>query len=261
MSIVYELYKSRGKKVCPPNYTRVQTCPLILRSTSEDLMTANTFGILKNLNPHIWLKRMLSEALNKDFSQAPLNNLTFSFWKKLSPPGNMAFKEGTSEVDMVIRFDQSIVLVEVKYTAPLSYYTTHGKYRNQVIRYIDVAINNYLCDQNTHYELYLIVLTSTEQEPGIIKRYRRSQNIFREITRSNFFIDYAKACNDFCTRIGWINWNRLRRILEESRDCFKYEIEQKFIDDLTIYLKQKEKEAREIIQERNGDQAQLAMFE
>ena len=50
-------------------------------------------------------------------------------------------------------------------------------------------------------------------------------------------------------------------ILEESRDCFKYEIEQKFIDDLTIYLKQKEKEAREIIQERNGDQAQLAMFE
>ena len=91
--------------------------------------------------------------------------------------------------------------------------------------------------------------------------YRKSRNIFREITRSNFFIDYVKACNDMCTRIGWINWNRLRMILEESRNCFKYEIEQKFIDDLIIYLKQKEHEAQQIIQERNSDQTQLAMFE
>jgi len=69
-----------------------------------------------------------------------------------------------------------------------------------------------------------------------------------------FFIDYAKACNDFCTRIGWINWNRLRMILEESRDCFKYEIEQKFIDDLCHLFEAERHEAREIIQERNGDQ-------
>ena len=118
MSIIYELYKARGKKVCPPNYTRVQTCPLILRSTSEDIITANVFGILKNLNPHIWLQGFLSEALHCDFTSACFNNLKFEFWKKLSPPGNLSHKEGISEVDMVISFDNSIVLLEAN-TLPL----------------------------------------------------------------------------------------------------------------------------------------------
>jgi hypothetical protein len=51
MSIIFELFKTSGKKVCPPNYVRKSNCPLIVRTTSEDLLTANVFGILKNLDP------------------------------------------------------------------------------------------------------------------------------------------------------------------------------------------------------------------
>ena len=70
MSIIFELFKSSGKKVCPPNYVRKSNCPLIVRTTSEDLLTANVFGILKNLDPKIGLKKLMGEAIKgRDFSR------------------------------------------------------------------------------------------------------------------------------------------------------------------------------------------------
>jgi len=37
---------------------------------SEDLLTANVFGILKNLDPTVWLRRFLGKAIKgKDFNR------------------------------------------------------------------------------------------------------------------------------------------------------------------------------------------------
>jgi len=259
MSIIYELYKNRGKTVCPPNYTRKNSCPLILRSTSEDILTANVFGILKNLNPHVWLKKFLAEALKQDFSCAPLENLSFDFWKRIYPPGNMPYKEGLSEVDLIISFDKSVILLEAKYLAPLSKNTTHCATRNQLIRYIDIAINHYLYDAENPKELYFVVLTSTKIKPWLIRYYRNPQRIFNEVTRSSMFADYIKASETICKRIGWINWERLRSILEVSKKNFPTPTEQKFIEDLIHYLIHKEKEAIELMLSRSGARAQRVL--
>ena len=93
MSIIFELFKTSGKKVCPPNYVRKSNCPLIVRTTSEDLLTANVFGILKNLDPTIWLRRFLGEAIKgKDFSRHTFENLSFEFWKRYRPPANRKYQ-------------------------------------------------------------------------------------------------------------------------------------------------------------------------
>ncbi|HPD60230.1 MAG TPA: hypothetical protein PKV48_00510 [Thermodesulfobacteriota bacterium] len=251
MSIIYELYKNRGKTVCPPNYTRVNSCPLILRTTSEDLLMANVFGILKNLNPHIWLKKFLEEALKQDFSNAPLENLSFDFWKRIHPPGNMTHKEGASEVDLIIRFDNTAILLEAKYLAPLSLSTTHCSTRNQLIRYIDIAINHFLYDAENPKDVYFVVLDSAKVKPWLIKYYRNPKRIFNEVTRSSMFADYLKACETIGKRIGWLNWERLRIILEKSKNHFLENAERKFIDDLLIYLEHKQNEAIRLRNERS----------
>lgn len=259
MSIIYELHKNRGKTVCPPNYTRKNSCPLILRSTSEDILTANVFGILKNLDPQIWLKKFLAEALKQDFSCAPLENLSFDFWKRIYPPGNMPYKEGLSEVDLLISFDNTVILLEAKYLAPLSKNTTHCRTRNQLIRYIDIAINHYLYDAENPKDVYFVVLTSTKMKPWLIRYYRNPHRIFNEVTRSSMFADYLQAFEIICKRIGWINWETIRAILETSKNYFQEIAERKFIGDLIQYLNHKEKEAMDLMMSRSGTRSQLAL--
>jgi len=259
MSIIYELYKNRGKNVCPPNYTRKNSCPLILRSTSEDILTANVFGILKNLDPHVWLKKFLFQALKQDFSRAPLENLSFDFWKRIYPPGNMSYKEGLSEVDLIISFDNSIILLEAKYLAPLSKKTTHCATRNQLIRYIDIAINHYLYDAENPKEVYFVVLTSTKMKPWLIRYYRNPQRIFNEVTRSSMFADYIKACETIYKRIGWINWEGIRNILETSKEYFQEVAERKFTEDLITYLEYKQNEAVNLRKARSVIDTQFSL--
>jgi hypothetical protein len=42
-----------------------------------------TEELLKNLDPKIWLRRFLGEAIKgKDFSKHTFENLSFEFWKR-----------------------------------------------------------------------------------------------------------------------------------------------------------------------------------
>jgi hypothetical protein len=71
------------------------------------------------------------------------------------------------------------------------------------------------------------------------------------------FADYIKACELICRRIGWINWERIRSILEGTIKSFPTPTEQKFIEALIHYLIHKEKEAIELMLSRSGARAQL----
>ena len=85
------------------------------------MLTANVFGILKNLDPKIWLRRFLGEAIKgKDFSGHSFENLSFEFWKKYRPPANRKYREGVSEVDVTISYEGGVIFIEAKYLAPVS---------------------------------------------------------------------------------------------------------------------------------------------
>lgn len=251
MSIIFELFKSSGKKVCPPNYVRKSNCPLIVRTMSEDLLTANVFGILKNLDPTVWLRRFLGEAIKgKDFSRHSFENLSFEFWRKYRPPVNRKYREGISEVDVTISFKGGIIFIEAKYLAPVSLKTTNDMRRDQVIRYLDLAAYHYLNHPDSFKEFYFVLIMDTEKPPWVLTRYRYNQNLIKGLTSPGLFKPPVDTSRLLSKGIGWLSWGQLRKILEATRDHFRTQAERRFVDDLIVYLDYKIREGERIRNER-----------
>ena len=252
MSIIFELFKSSGKKVCPPNYVRKSNCPLIVRTTSEDLLTANVFGILKNLDPTIWLRRFLGEAIKgKDFSRHTFENLSFEFWKRYHPPANRKYREGISEVDVTISYKDGIIFIEAKYLAPVSLRTTNDIHRDQVIRYLDLAAYHFLNHPDRVKEFYFVLIIDTDKPPWILTRYRYNQTLIKGLTSPGLFNPPMDTARLLSKGIGWLTWKQLRKILEATKLHFRTEAERKFVEDLIVYLDYKIREGERIRTERN----------
>ncbi len=251
MSIIFELFKSSGKKVCPPNYVRKSNCPLIVRTTSEDLLTANVFGILKNLDPTIWLRKFLGEAIKgKDFSRHTFDGLSFEFWKRYRPPVNRKYREGISEVDVTISYKDGIIFIEAKYLAPVNLKTTSDPRRDQIIRYLDLAAYHYLNHPDGVKEFYFVLIIDTEKPPWILTRYRYNQNLTKGLTNPGLFKPPVDAGRLLSKGIGWLTWKQLRKILEITKVHFRTEAERKFVEDLIVYLDYKIREGERIRTER-----------
>jgi len=251
MSIIFELFKSTGKKVCPPNYVRKSNCPLIVRTTSEDLLTANVFGILKNLDPTIWLRRFLGEAIKgKDFSKHSFENLSFEFWKRYRPPANRKYREGISEVDVTISYKDGIIFIEAKYLAPVNLRTTSDVRRDQIIRYLDLASYHYLNHPDRVKEFYFVLIIDTDKPPWVLTRYKFQRNLVKGLTHHGLFPVNEDIGSLLSKGIGWLTWKQLRRILEVTRDQFRTQAERKFVEDLIVYLDYKIREGDRIRTER-----------
>lgn len=251
MSIIFELFKSTGKKVCPPNYVRKSNCPLIVRTTSEDLLTANVFGILKNLDPTIWLRRFLGEAIKgKDFSRHTFENLSFEFWKKYRPPVNRKYHEGISEVDVTISYKDGIIFIEAKYLAPVNLRTTSDPRRDQIIRYLDLAAYHFLNHPDRVKEFYFVLITDSDRPPWILTRYKYPRNLVKGLTHQGLFPVNEDIGRLLSKGIGWLSWRQLKKILEITRGHFRTEVEKRFLDDLLAYLDHKIREGERIRAER-----------
>jgi hypothetical protein len=257
MSIIFELFKSTGKKVCPPFHVRKGNCPLIVRTTSEDLLTANVFGILKNLDPKIWLRRLLGEAIKgQDFSQHSFEDLSFEFWKKYRPPINRATREGVSEVDVTLSYKDGVIFIEAKYLAPISQKTTHDADRNQIIRYLDLAAYHFLNYPGSAIDFYLILITDTEEPPMVLTHYLLPKKLIEGISSGGLFGIRHHLFDLLAEGTGWISWDNLNKILKNTRDQFQTQVEKHFLDDLILYLTYKLREAERIRNERK----QLSLF-
>ena len=251
MSIIFELFKSSGKKVCPPNYVRKSNCPLIVRTTSEDLLTANVFGILKNLDPNIWLRRFLGEAIKgRDFSQHTFENLSFEFWKRYRPPLNRKYREGISEVDLTISHKDGIIFIEAKYLALVSLKTSNDPRRDQIIRYLDLAAYHYLNHPDSVKEFYFVLIIDSEKPPRILTRYRYNQNLIKGLTDVGLFKPPVDTGRLLSKGIGWLSWSQVKKMLEITKGHFRTEAERKFVGDLIVYLDYKIREGERIRIER-----------
>jgi hypothetical protein len=256
MSIIFELYKSTGKKVCPPFHVRKGNCPLIVRTTSEDLLTANVFGILKNLDPKIWLRRLLGEAIKgKDFSRHTFENLSFEFWKKYRPPINRATREGVSEVDVTLSYKDGVIFIEAKYLATIASKTTHDPDRNQIIRYLDLAAYHHLNYPGAVRDFYLILIMDTDEPPRVLTHCLLPKKLIEELSGPGLFGNRSDIIDLLVKGTGWISWHNLNQLLKRTRDEFGM-AERRFLDDLILYLTYKLREAERIRNERK----QLSLF-
>src|SRR5690606_5672296 len=87
VSIVVEMHGKQGR-VCSRDYRNGNGCPLIVRPTSEDVLTGNVFGILRRLRPSLWLRPLLSEAFHTSrFVACSMKDLSVGFWRECPKSG------------------------------------------------------------------------------------------------------------------------------------------------------------------------------
>jgi hypothetical protein len=242
MSIMYQLHKSIGKKPCPPG-SRVERCPMVVNSNSEDLLVSDVFLLLRYLLSDIWLAPLLQTAFKgRSFKGFGQDKAKVEFWKRFPAPPTTETSEGIDEIDIFIRIRHLLILIECKYRSLVQ---TGSPRRDQIARYLDAAIFNYWPDSDTKREILFILLTDDEVEPEILSRYRSPETVLACLTQVRPFIDYEQVSEMLARNVGWTTWGNLLRILENQDPKGLLPVESMIIADLIVFLRHKLQETKQ----------------
>lgn len=196
----------------------------IIHTGSEHVLVSNVFGVLKNLPQEIVLMAILKEILKVEINEDNLKEVKYDFWEKFPAPKGI--KEGSTEVDTVIKFTDHVIFIEAKYLSEESKGTTHESDRDQLIRNLDIA-NIYSKKNNKNF--YVIYLTCDEFEPEIISKIRKG-NISSVLSSETKIYDIKD-------KIYWASWKNISDILAKlalNNAFCKSELY--FVRDLLDYL-------------------------
>lgn len=126
-------------------------CPLIVRPTSEDVVTGQIVQSLSLINPRHWVSDLLNEALGmRQFSRQIYRKFRIEPWvgKPPFPRELLKWDEGSTEVDVQITWENppTTIFIEAKYGSKLSAGTAnnngqHGFPSDQLVRNIRVGLH------------------------------------------------------------------------------------------------------------------------
>ena len=178
----------KGGNLCSHAKTGEIRCPLIVRPTSEDVITGHIFQSLGYLNPRWWLPDLLNTALGADrFRRQVFRDLKIRLWQNQPcyPRELLPWDEGSTQVDAMITWENpaTTVFVEAKYGSGLSANVSgddgsSGYPSDQLIRNIRVGLHHagylqtgaQLFDQRPR-DFVVLVLAPTKGHP-LVERYR-----------------------------------------------------------------------------------------
>lgn len=201
---------------------------VVLHTASEDVLTANVFGIMKNLDPRVWLLDMPKGFLGIPVEFRDIANLRFHFWKRYRPIKEYRNREGQTEIDVTMESDRLVIFVECKYKSELATRTTYDVERDQIVRNLDVGLG-YSREINKRF--YLLIVTNDPQPPGLFLHYREHPN---ELIRK---LPYRRQL-DLASCLAWTNWKEIGNALNEKIERFSA-VERRYIDDLLQHLRTK----------------------
>ncbi len=223
-------------------------CPLIVRPTSEDVITGHLFQVLKVLNPRWWLPDLLNEALGvRAFHRQVFRGLHIEPWvnKPAYPRELLPWDEGSTQVDVVISFENppTTVYVEMKYGSELSLVTSrnqgqHGFPADQLSRNARVGLLE--CGYFRRPQLFeakqrdflLLVVTPARGQP-LVARYRDPIQLRAAIPHSNQIPRLPRL--PFIGELGYLD---IVHILRQQQRWFSRP-ERTLVDQLTEYLEMK----------------------
>lgn len=191
--------KSGG--LCEPAKRGELHCPLIVRPSSEDVVTGNIFGVLKSIDPRWWLADLMNQSLgSKRFRQQVYRQLNIELWQKQPsfPRHLLPWEEGQTEVDVEITWEnpRSTIFVEMKYGSPISLRTQNnngnGKYPgDQLIRNARVGL--YKCgwygEPERLFDIpqrdFVLLLLSPRPCNTLVQKYRDAEQLLESIPHAN----------------------------------------------------------------------------
>ena len=195
-----ELHRNAILSGCQPAREGTLRCPLIVRPTSEDVVTGNVFQVLKVINPRWWLPDFLNEALGVTcFHRQVFRNLKIHLWqnKPCYPRELLPWEEGSTQVDVTITWENppTTVYVEMKYGSDLSPTTSrnhgqHGFPADQLIRNARVGLLE--CGYFQMPRLFegtirdfLLLVVGPEKGHPLVARYRDPVKLRSSIPHGN----------------------------------------------------------------------------
>ena len=220
-------------------------CPLIIRPTSEDVITGHLFGTLRSLNPRWWLPDLLNQALGCErFRRQVYRKLRIELWQKQHqvPRCLVPWAEGRTEVDVVITWEnpETAVYIEMKYGSGLSLTTvnnngTNGYPADQLIRNARVGLWN--CgwyDDRRLFDVptrdFVLILCSPVKGHWLVERYRDPSRLRRAIPHSDRLRGLPKL-----PFIGELSYAEIIQVLRRQRRWFSRP-ERLMADTLADYL-------------------------
>jgi hypothetical protein len=195
----------------------------LVHPTSEHVVLANVFGTVKNFSACTVISPWLEMVMQNNFDSC--TDWKFSFWenqqKPIGPVG-----EGSTEVDVILESDRSLVFAEVKMDAQPSQGTRSDPERNQLLRNLDIG---YCRAREIEKDFALVYVTPDTSEPDIVPRIRTKPHGFP----ANANVDWRKiaAC------LFWSSWGVIGDVIAGSYNSGKLgTVEGKFALDLLAYL-------------------------
>jgi len=198
---------------------------IVLHTGSEDVLTANVFGIIKNLNHGVWFRNFLCETLHAQIPDREFRDLKFYFWKRYPSPREYNKKEGPSEVDVTLELDSVVFFVEAKYRSGLATGTTYDEERDQIVRNLDVGLSY---SKKLKKRFFLLIITNEDKPPALLTCYRKHP---AELARK---LPYQKGL-DLTSCVAWTNWREIMNTLKGKLKEFSL-AERRFVNDLLEYL-------------------------
>ena len=241
--------------ICEPAKKGELRCPLIVRSTSEDVVTGNLFGTLKAINPRWWLPDLLNTALGAErFRRQVFRDFRIELWQKQRkyPRQHLKWDEGSTEVDVVITWENpaTTVFIEMKYGSKLSSKTVNnngfaGYPSDQLIRCARVGLREcgwFREDLLFHAQprdFVLVLLTPSNFNP-LVGRYRNHDLLRKAIPDGHRLEQLPRS-----PFIGELSYHGLVELLSRQRKWLN-RTERTLVDGLNEYLTLKLTQLREV---------------
>lgn len=240
----------KGGQVCEPARLQQLRCPLLIRSSSEDVITGEIVQVLRTINPRWWLPAFLNTALGANrFHQQIYRRLRIEPWVNHAPYPRelLPWKEGSTQVDIEISWENppTTIFIEAKYQAELSWKTSNstGSSRypgDQLIRNIRVGLH--ACGYFRRNELFVssprdfaVVVLSPAANHALVRRYRSERALWKSIPQSDDLIGLPRQ-----PFLGEIGYAGIRAIMR-SKKRFMTRAERLATDHFDGYLQFKQR--------------------
>jgi hypothetical protein len=230
----------------------------ILHIGSEDILTSNVFGVLRNLDPKVWLISFLENAckfsrpdFSKLFTDDNFSEYEVLLWQDLDQPPRKL--EGRTQADVFVILRNTAILIECKGFAPLQRFVSTDDKDGDPRIWWDQAIRNivrgfaFVRRHMSDKEFFFIVLSMSDKEETF-QQYEKWDRI-RDQIENRILKDSElgkvfpkdlinKICSKLSQQIRWVKWSDLKDVLERCsyNEEGNFKPQSRFCRDLVDYL-------------------------
>jgi len=235
----------KGGRICPPALDGSLRCPLIVRPTSEDVITGHLCQVLRTVNSRWWLSDLLNLALGDSrFERQFHRGLRIEPWRNRPcyPRELLPWDEGSTQVDVTIRWENppTTVYVEMKYGSVVAAKTAGNDGRHefpsdQLVRNARVGLLE--CGwfkQGLLFDLqprdFILVLCSPFKGNDLVVKYRDPEKLRKAVPHSDRLAGLPGL-----PFIGELSFGDIVSVFRRQRCRFSLP-ERRLIDSLMGYL-------------------------